>query len=300
AVWRRSNHTTEEEEMVIENGTYLGRSLLVTFGFLVILAPSAPAQDATGKIVGVVKDQQGAVIPGATVTATNVATQSSRQAVTNSEGSFEILLVPIGNYRLTAENPGFKKMISDEKNLQINQSLRVELVLQVGATSEEVLVSTQASSVETVNHTLGQSVTSRPLVNLPLNGRNVLSLALLQPGVTESTVGSTATPFSVAGGRGDSVTFILDGGMNNNLLNNLVVYNPNPDAIAEFRILTSNYNAEYGRNGGGVVSVVTKSGTNQYHGSAFEFMRNDKFNANSFFNNRDGLPRELLKRNQFG
>jgi hypothetical protein len=268
----------------------------VAFG-LFAFPPAASAQNPTGKIIGVVKDPGGAVIPGATVTATNVATQLSRQSVTDSEGNFEIPLVPIGNYRLTAENPGFKKLVSDEKNLQINQVLRVEMVLQVGAASEEVVVETKASAVETVNHTLGQSVTSRPLTDLPLNGRNAFQLALLQPGVTEATGPGL---FSVAGGRGDSVTFLIDGGMNNNLLNNLPVFNPNPDSIAEFRILTSNYNSEYGRNAGGIVSVVTKSGTNQYHGGVFEFLRNDALNANSFFNNRDGLPREILKRNQFG
>src|SRR5262249_13955883 len=140
-------------------------------------------------------------------------------------------------------------------------------------------------------------VTSRPIVNLPLNGRNVLSLALLQPGVTETTGPGN---FSIAGGRGDSITFLLDGGNNNNLLNNLVVFNPNPELVAEFRILSSNYTAEYGRNGGGIVSVVTKSGTNHIHGSAYDFLRNDALNANSFFNNRDNFPKQILKRNQFG
>src|SRR5438093_6684982 len=117
--------------MVIENGfrAYMLRSLLVALGLFLILSPSAPAQDATGKIVGVVKDQQGAVVPGATVTATNTATRVSRQSGTDSDGSFQILLLPIGNYRLTAESPGFKKLVGDEQNLQINQVLRVELVL---------------------------------------------------------------------------------------------------------------------------------------------------------------------------
>jgi hypothetical protein len=132
-----------------------------------------------------------------------------------------------------------------------------------------------------------------------LNGRNVLQLALLQPGVTETT-GPSGGGFSISGGRGDSVTYLLDGGNNNNLLSNLVVFNPNPDTIAEFRILTSNYTAEYGRNGGGIVSMVTKSGTNDFHGSAFDFLRNDALNANTFFNNANGQPREVLKRNQFG
>src|SRR5438128_4041020 len=109
-----------------------------------------------------------------------------------------------------------------------------------------------------------------------------------------------AGTFSVAGQRTDSITYLLDGGLNNNLLDNSVVYNPNPDTVAEFRILTSNYSAEYGRNAGGIVSVVLKQGTNDWHGSAFEFVRNDAFNANDFFDNLNGQPRPVLKRNQFG
>jgi len=171
----------------------------------------------------------------------------------------------------------------------------------VGSTREEVLVESQISGVETVNPTLGQSITSRPIVNMPLNGRNVLDLALLQPGVTEDNPSDGgAGTFNVAGGRADSITYLLDGGLNNDLLDNGVVLNPNPDSIAEFRILTSNYTAEYGRNGAGVISVVTKSGTNQFHGSAFEFARNTDFDANSYFNIQEGLPRNDLKRHQFG
>ena len=134
-----------------------------------------------------------------------------------------------------------------------------------------------------------------------MNGRNVLDLALLGPGVTETNGDSSAGgSYSIGGRRSDSVTFLLDGSVNNNLLNNGVVYNPNPDTIAEFRILKSNYSAEYGRNAGGVISVVTKSGTNTFHGSGFDFLRNDAFNANSFFNKIDGLPRNDLRRNQYG
>src|SRR5437773_2985264 len=144
------------------------------------------------------------------------------------------------------------------------------------------------------------SVTSNQIVNMPLNGRNTLDLALLQPGVIPTTAGGNTGTFSVAGGRQNSVTYLLDGGINNNLLSNGVVLNPNPDTIEEFRILTSTYNAEYGRNGGGIVSVVTKSGTNEFHGTAYDYVRNDALNANSFFNNAGGLPKDILKRNQYG
>ena len=270
----------------------------------VLLAMQAPAssQEATGKIIGTITDQQGAVVPGTKVTIRNTAATITRETTTNDDGYFEVTALPIGIYQVTAEQTGFKKAVSKEEKLQINQSLRFDLKLEAGSVSEVVEVTSGAALVETANPTIGQSVTDRPIVNLPLNGRNVLQLALTQPGVTEKNPDATtqAGSFNIAGGRSDSVTFLLDGGNNNNLLSNGVVYNPNPDAIAEFRILTSNYTAEYGRNGGGIISVVTKSGANDFHGSAFDFLRNDKLNANSFFNNRNGLPRELLKRNQFG
>jgi hypothetical protein len=274
---------------------------------LILAHGMAWAQEATGKIVGTITDPKGGVIPGTKVTVTNVATDVSRQTTTDQEGFFQVLSLPIGSYRVTVEHEGFRKLISDSKTLEINQTLRFDLQLELGSPTEVVEVTAQVAGVETVNPTLGASVTMGPVANMPLNGRNVYDLALLMPGVTEtnptSTTGGTALSpgqFSVAGGRTDSVTFLLDGGMNNNLLSNLVVFTPNPDAIQEFRILTSNYTAEYGRNGGGVVSVVTRSGTNDFHGSLFEFLRNDALNANSFFRNRDGLSREILKRNQFG
>ncbi len=268
--------------------------LLVSF----CLLTSAVAQDATGRIVGTVVDATGAVVPNAKVAAVNVDTGNKRETVTDSEGAYQIVLLPIGRYQLTVEATGFRKSTIEPQKLEINQSLKLDVKLEVGSSTETVEVVSTASGVETVNATLGHSVTSNQIVSAPLNGRNTLDLALLQPGVIPNLSGNGS--FSVAGSRGDSVTYLLDGGVNNNLLDNRVVYNPNPDAVEEFRILTSNYGAEYGRSGGGIVSVVTKSGTNQVHGSAYDYLRNDALNANRFFNNANGLPREILKRNQFG
>ena len=260
------------------------------------------AQQATARIVGTVSDEQGAVIPGVKITVTNTATNLASNTTTDKDGFFQVLDLPIGTYRMVASHEGFRTLERMTTPLQINESLRVDVRLEVGAVTAQVMVEGQASGVETVNPTLGESVTSRPIVNMPLNGRNVLSLALLQPGVTDDNPddGSATQGFNIAGGRTDSVTYLLDGGMNNDLITNSVVFNPNPDSIAEFRILTSNYTAEYGRNGAGVISVVTKSGTNSFHGSAFDFIRNTDFDANSYFNIQAGLPRNNLKRNQFG
>ena len=280
------------------------QKLILAIFVALLISASASAQQTTGKIVGTVTDPQGAVMPGVKVTATNKATQIATSNLTNNAGLYQILNLPIGDYRVTAEYVGFRKLETDAPPLQINQVLRVDLRMELGARNESVTVEGVAAAVETVNPTLGQSVTAQAAVDLPLNGRNVLDLALLQPGVTEVNPGATdggqQGTFGIAGGKSDSVTFLLDGGINNNLLANEVVYNPNPDAIAEFRILTSNYSAEYGRNAGGIVSVVTKSGSNTLHGSAFDYVRNDDFDANLFFNNASGLPKQALKRNQYG
>jgi len=259
-------------------------------------------QTATGRILGTVTDQTGAVIPGASIAATNVDTKVVYQTVTNEAGLYQVPLLPIGTYTVSAELPGFQKAVSKSEKLEINQSLRVDIRLTVSNRSEEVTIDDSAiTRVETTTATLGMSVIANQIASMPLNGRNTLDLALLQPGVvpTASAIGGTGT-FNVAGGRSDSVTYLLDGGVNNNLLSNGVVLNPNPDMIEEFRILTSTYSAEYGRNAGGIVSVVTKSGSNSFHGTAYDYIRNDALNANSFFNNASGLPRDILKRNQFG
>lgn len=278
-----------------------GFVLFVTWTILTLsLGISTLAQNATGRIVGSVTDPQGAVLAEATVAVINTATGIGNKTVTNSEGYFEVLALPIGTYKVTVEHPGFSTAVTQEKRLFLNESLRFDITLQIGTAIQTVAVDARVSGVETQNSMLSESVTSEPIKNLPLNGRNVLNLALLQPGVTEANPNSRGQGFSISGGRTDAVTYLLDGGLNTNLMNNDIVLNPNPDSVDEFRILTSNYSAEYGRNAGGVISVVTKSGTNQLHGSLFDFIRNDAFNANSFFNNRTGLPRDDLKRNQFG
>src|SRR6266849_618840 len=262
---------------------------------------SAIAQNANGRIVGVITDPQGALIPGARVTVTNTATNLNRDTESGPDGTYQVSDLPIGRYVVTAEHAGFAKAATGAQQLLINQTLRVDVAMAIGKTSETVVVESAGANVETVNSTIAQSVTGRPVQELPLNGRNVLDLALTLPGVVETNPDSSAAgTFSVGGGRSDSITFLLDGGMNNNLLDNSVVYNPNPDTIAEFKVLQNNYTAEFGRNAGGVVSVVTKSGTNDVHGSLFDFVRNDAFNANTFFNNQQDLPTPVLKRQQFG
>jgi outer membrane receptor protein involved in Fe transport len=277
---------------------------LSVLAFLLMAQSSTRAQTASARVVGTIMDPNGAGIPNAKVTVVNVATQVHYDTTTNSEGYFQAIDLPIGHYSVTITADGFRKVTYENQNLLINQVLRIDAKLEIGSISEIIEVKEQVDVVETVNPTLGASVTGRALTDLPLNGRNVLQLALLQPGVTPNNPDDGSSGFfNIAGGRADSVTFLLDGGLNNEQLGNGVVFNPNPDAVAEFRILENNYTAEYGRNGGGIITEVLKSGTNQWHGGAFEFVRNDILNANTFFNKNDAtnlLPREVLKRNQYG
>lgn len=284
---------------------------IFALSFLAVAVPAA-AQNSTGRVLGVVTDSQGAVVVGAKVTATNTGTNAHWEVLTNSDGAYQVLNLPIGNYAVSVERSGFHKAVIPAQELTINQSLRVDVSLKVGSNTEVVEVQSESAMVETVVPTVGGTVTGAPVQDLPLNGRNVLDLALTQPGVTPAqpnvlgaAAGVPTGEFSVAGGRDNAVTYLLDGGNNTSVTYGAPVVNPNPDTIAEFRILDNNYTAEYGRSAGGVVSVVTKSGTNQLHGSLFDYLRNDALNATNYFNKSQAdptlnSPRPVLKRNQFG
>src|SRR5215831_8316677 len=280
---------------------------------VVAFSVSSWAQNTNGRVIGVVTDPQGAAVAGAKVTVTNAGTNVNWNTTTDGKGSYQVLDVPIGTYTVTVESRGFAKAKTEPQELTINQALRLDVPLKVGGANETVDVQSQSAQVETVNPTIGGTVTGKPIQDLPLNGRNTLDLALTQPGVLPiaddigtygtGNGGSSETGqggISVAGGRGDAVGYLLDGGMNNRTTSNQVVFNPNPEAVEEFRLLENNYTAEYGRNGGGTISVVLKSGTNSLHGSVFEFLRNDAMNANDYIDNEIGQPRQVLKRNQFG
>jgi hypothetical protein len=287
---------------------YSWRMLIAAVCVVSLVSIPALAQNSTGRVIGTVMDAQGAAIAGAKVTVTNTGTNAHWGTVSGSDGTYQVLELPIGSYSVTAEHEGFTKAVTAPLPLEINQSLRIDVHMKVGSVAEVVRVEAAAVQVETVNPTVGGTVTGATIQNLPLNGRNTLDLALSMPGVTPAAalpVGGSGVPtggLSVAGGRDDSVTYLLDGGDNTSLTYGAPVVSPNPDTVAEFRILSNNYTAEFGRSAGGVVSVVTKSGTNDIHGSVFDYLRNDAFNANNFFNKSNGSiqPRPVLKRNQFG
>jgi hypothetical protein len=272
--------------------TFLLWACLVSSGF-------ANAQRAT--LLGTITDQAGAVVPGVNVTLLNLDQGLKREASTDGNGYFTVPLLQPGRYLVTAQKHGFAVAEVKDVILHVADVHGLDIKLQVSAIPVEIQVSERSQDVETVSAALGQVVTGDVIRNAPLNGRDVRSLALLQPGVTPVDLDSNEDGnFNVNGNRADSVSYLLDGGLNNDLITNGAVYTPNPDTIAEFRILTSNYPAEYGRNAGGVVSMLTRSGTNAFHGSGFDFLRNDALDANSYFNKNTGLPRDNLKRNQFG
>lgn len=278
------------------------RSLLL-LALLALLPWSIQAQDATGRVVGRVTDPSGAVIPNAAITATNAATNISRTATTDATGEYQVLQLPIGVYRVKVEASGFAAAETGSKELRIDQSLRVDVQMSLGSANESVRVDAAGAPVETVESSLGGSVEAETIAAMPLNGRNVMSLVGLQAGATDQRSASrfrNGASFSISGGRPDSITYLLDGMNNNDLLNNGLVLNPNPDMIQEFRVIVSNGSAEYGRNAGGIVSAVMKSGTERFHGSVYDYYRNENFTANRFFMNKAGMDRPVLKRNQFG
>jgi hypothetical protein len=269
------------------------------------------AQGTGGRILGRVSDPSGAVLSGVKVTLTNEATSVSNETTTNGNGDYGFPQVPVGTYRMDFDLTGFKKNLQRGVNVDLNQVVTVNSLLQIGGTKETVEVTSEAPLVDTTSTQLGAVMDSRQVSNLPLNSRDTYQLLQLQPGVM-STVGSSNTlvygsdspgAVSVNGGRGRSNNFSVNGGDANDLFANLPTVQPSPDSIQEFRVLTNTFDAEYGRNSGSVVNVVTKSGTNNLHGSAYEFFRNKVLNANNYcLTAAEGLPcdKPQFNQNQFG
>jgi hypothetical protein len=269
------------------------------------------AQGTGGRVLGHVADSSGALLGGVKVTLTNDATGLGSDTVTSSSGEYGFPQVPVGTYRMEFDLAGFKKNLERGVNVDLNQVVTVNSVLQIGGTKETVEVTSEAPLVDTTSTQLGAIMDARQVSNLPLNSRDTYQLLQLQPGVM-STVGSSNTlvygsdspgAVSVNGGRGRSNNFSVNGGDANDLFANLPTVQPSPDSIEEFRVLTNTFDAEYGRNSGSVVNVVTKSGTNNLHGSAYEFFRNKVLDADNYcLTAAEGLPCEKpqFNQNQFG
>src|SRR5882724_258817 len=275
------------------------RSLLFVAALLI---PSAslfalPA----GSIAGIVKDPSGALIPSVKLTLTNTDTNARVTSATNTSGEFQFLQLPPANYSLVAENAGFKRATISSILVQVDQVTHLELTLEVGSVTESVMVEAVAPLLENDKSTISSVIDTRTIANMPLNARQYLDLALLTPGAVPSQPGQQGGGFNVAGARSQSNNFLLDGVSNidtqiGSPLGNFRI----TDAVQEFAVQTSVPTAEFGRGHGAQVSIVTKSGTNQFHGSVFEYLRNSNMDAADFFTNKLKGTKNTLHRNQFG
>ncbi len=278
-----------------------------TLPLLLTLTVKPARADVTGSLLGVVRDPTGAVVAGANVIATNSGTNQRRSTSTDATGEFRLLALPVGRYTLEASHAGFQKFITSGIELTVNEQRRIDMTLQVGGLEQKVEVTAAAVAVETTATQLGQVIETKKLLGLPLNGRSYIDLLGLQAGVAPTTTGSIQQDRTVSGGlsagnisvngqRETANAFLVNGGdvsEGRNLGTSII---PNLDSIAEFRLITNSFDAEYGKFSGAIMNAVTKSGTNRFHGAAFEFLRNDALDARNFFDQTKGV----LKRNQFG
>jgi len=274
----------------------------------IIFSPTALRADVTGSILGVVHDRSQAVVAGARIVATNVQTNFKEETVSAADGSYRILALPAGTYKVTVTAPGFQQYTATDVDLKVNDQLRVDVTLDVGSVTEKVEITANAVQVQTESTQLGDVIESKKMLALPLNGRSYLDLLGLQAGVAPATAETIQQDRPVAGGlknsgnisvngqRETANAFLVNGGdvsEGRNLGAGLV---PNLDSIEEFRLITNSFDAEYGKFSGAVMNAITKSGTNGFHGDVFEFLRNDKFDAKNYFFS----GKSELRRNQFG
>jgi len=292
----------------------LPRHLLLSLFLAAVSASILTAQTFRGTLLGTVADATGAVIPGASISVKNMDTGIERTTQSNSDGAFRVPELPVGRYSVTVTMAGFNPYHAEGVEVAVAGEVNLNVTLQTGSQKEEVVVMANALQVETTSNTLGATLTSNEVKNLPVNGRDYTKLIYLSPGVTGSpdqisdSPGSFGT-FSVNGARGRSNNFLLDGtDMNDGYRNDPAINEAGVfgtpatilpiDAVAELRGL-SNYEPEYGRNAGGVINIVTKSGTNNFHGTAVEYFRNNALDARNYFN-PVGQTQAPFHNNQFG
>jgi len=271
--------------------------------FAALLAASPALAQGTGSLSGSVLDPGGAAIAGAKVILRDIGTNAARQASSGAEGKYIFTPLGPGEYRLEVEAPGFQRFSQSGLRLQVDERLRVDVTLQIGSLTETVQVTGQGAVVNTQDAVLRNVVDTRRMVDLPLNGRNALQLAVLTPGVVpiRGDVGTSFQPadqvtVSVSGSRSNGLNYVMDGGDNMDTYRAVANSFPNPDLLQEFSVQTNSYSAEFGGRAGGVLNVVTRAGSNDYHGSLFNFLRNYRLNARNFF----APTHDGLKRNQYG
>ncbi|MBY0503902.1 MAG: carboxypeptidase regulatory-like domain-containing protein [Bryobacteraceae bacterium] len=273
------------------------------------LALSLPAQTITASITGSVSDPSGAAIPGGAVIATNTETNVRTNTTVNNEGIYTFPFLRVGKYTVTVEAKGFKKSVVGPFGVEANQIARIDVKLELGDITQTVEVADVGPILQTETQATGDTLSSTKLTSIPLNGRNFASLTLLIPGAVSTSPGAmnTAARFQgsgsrpqVNGNREQTNNFILDGVDINQSVDNQIGYQPNVDALEEVKVVTGNAGAEFGNVGGASVVMSIKSGTNEYHGNLFEFLRNEKLDATGFFNNRNRVRKQALRQNIFG
>jgi len=285
------------------------RHLVFCLVLLLARAASANAQSFFGTVVGTINDASGAAVPGAAVAIINAGTSERRTAQTDADGNYQFVNLTPGQYRVEVEKQGFRRLVRENVVVEVQSTVRIDAAMQVGELSQVVEVTAQTPLLQTENASLGQVVEARKVLEMPLNGRNVFSLVALVPGVVpggQSSQTPTGTNpfawanFQIGGGQANQSASYIDGAPNNSNYVNHTMLVPTQDAVQEFKVQTNNLGPEFGRLAGGVINLTTKSGTNQVHGSVYEFFRNRSLNANTFFNNRAGVKRPAFTQNQFG
>src|SRR5579863_2316806 len=293
------------------------RSCFLILAVLVLAATPAvlSGQNTYGRMAGTVSDSSGASIADATVTLTNLDTNAKQQMATSASGGYSFVNIQPGRYKIQADKSGFKNFVREPIIVEIESGLRVDIVLPVGAASETVEVTGEAPLLQPETNSLWQVIEQRTVTDLPLNGRNPIALVALVPGVVpqgQPSAGNSSTSnpvganpfalgdFQVGGGMAGQSQILIDGVPTNGAYLNVVTVIPTQDAIQEFKVQTNNLGPEYGRFAGGVINMTTRGGTNQFHGSFYEFIRNKVLNANDYFDNRNGILRPPFTQNQFG
>jgi hypothetical protein len=285
------------------------RAANLAIAILTAVAPLA-AQETRARLSGVVTDSSGSVISGAKAQLTGTDTGVTFEATTNEVGQYRFLFINPGTYKLTVQQDGFKSFVRSGISLHVTQAAVIDVTLQVGQLSDSVTVTSEAPLLEAEKADRGLVINNKTVADLPLNVRNPIMLAALTPGIIHTSGTQHLNPFSnsgisswsINGGRGTNNEFLLDGAPNNAVYNgnNNIAYVPSVDAVEEFKVMTGLYDAQYGRTGGGVVNVSIKSGTNRWHGSAYEFLKRTSLNANTFSNNAKGAERQGNALDQYG
>jgi len=281
-----------------------GAKTLTLLVMALLTSLNVAGQQITGSIRGTVSDPSGAIVQAATVAAKQIETGLTRVVITDRQGEYVLVELPIGHYQLEVQAKGFRTYVQQGISLDVNQTATVGIHLKLGAEAQQVEVSADAALVQSTVSSLGQTVLEREILDLPLDGRNFSQLGLLQPGVVPLTPGLLEAggparqneAYAVDGQRPESNNFMIDGADNDSSVDGGFVLKPPIDAIAEFKILSHNANAEFGRNTGSTTNIVTRSGANSFHGAAWEFLRNDAMDSSDYFT--QGV--QPLKQNQFG